>query len=101
MRRSLKLTVSDWPEALCLLALLLLTIFVIPHAPKVIGGVFGLLISVGALWAMVEGVRARWRSSPGTGCFVAYYARLALLGLVIVVAWFAIIYIVARWFTVS
>jgi len=99
MRESFKLTVSDWPVALLLAALLVLTFFVMPHVSSVVSGLFGTVITVAALLSLINALRATRRSSPDGRSFVVYYGKLALLGLVLVASFLLLLYIITRIYT--
>ena len=96
MKPRLNLSTADWPEALVFIALLLLSLFVVPHSPLFVRFLFGALITGGAVWAGVTALRDRWQQSKTTGVFVGYYLRLAGIAFAIVLAWFLLMLVVAR-----
>ncbi len=98
MNPRLKISTADWPEALVLAVVLLVTLFVIPHSPLFVRFIFGALMTVGALCAGATALRERWRESKTTGVFIGFYLRLAGIAFVIVLAWVLFVLLVGKFF---
>ena len=96
MRPRLKISVGDWPEAVCLVAFLVLSFFVVPLAPFFVRVAFGLLIAASAFWAAASALRERWRESKTSGAFIGYYARLVGIGFGIVAGWALLMLLLAK-----
>ena len=82
--------VADWPKVAALLALLLLSLFIAPHAPLGVRLAFGALLLVSSFWAAASALRFKWREAKMAGAFVSYAVWLTATAFVIAFGCFLI-----------
>ncbi len=89
---------GDWPKAVVSLALLILSLLLVPHGSVATKVVFGVLLVVAAFWAAAAALRDRRRKASTTGEVVRYYLWLSAAALVIALGWFLVFCIAADFF---
>lgn len=86
MKPRFNISTNDWREAVAVGVLLPAIFVALPHAPRAIRGLWGVLVIAALAYSVASVLCARWRTSKTKWFFFSHYLRLTGIGIAISIA---------------